>query len=85
VKLSKLVLEGIFVPHITPFMRSGELDVDALKKCVSFWLDAGVSGLSLVGATGKPHTFQGKKERESLKQSSMRSTVRFLLWQASVA
>jgi len=64
VKLSKVVLEGIFVPHITPFMRNGGLDVGALKKCVSFWLDAGVSGLVPCGSNGEaPYLSRQERRR----------------------
>jgi 4-hydroxy-tetrahydrodipicolinate synthase len=51
--MSKLVLEGMFVPCVTPFTRSGRLDVEALKSCVHFWLEAGVSGLVPCGSNGE--------------------------------
>jgi len=51
--LHKLVLDGIFVPNITPFTREGELDVKALRTCVRFWLESGVSGLVPCGSNGE--------------------------------
>lgn len=46
-------LEGIFVPHITPFTRTGELDIKALKACVRFWMEGHVSGLVPCGSNGE--------------------------------
>lgn len=50
-RMSKL--NGIFVPHITPFRRNGDLDEEALRKCVRFWLEGGVSGLVPCGSNGE--------------------------------
>jgi 4-hydroxy-tetrahydrodipicolinate synthase len=47
------ILEGIFVPHVTPFTRRGQLDLKALRECVRFWLEAGVSGLVPCGSNGE--------------------------------
>jgi 4-hydroxy-tetrahydrodipicolinate synthase len=51
--MPKLVLDGIFVPHITPFGRGGELDIRALRDCIRFWLENGVSGLVPCGSNGE--------------------------------
>ena len=51
--MSRLVLNGIFVPHITPFTSEGELDLKALRGCVRFWLESGVSGLVPCGSNGE--------------------------------
>jgi 4-hydroxy-tetrahydrodipicolinate synthase len=51
--MPKLVLDGIFVPHITPFTRRGELDLKALRTCVKFWMENGVSGLVPCGSNGE--------------------------------
>jgi 4-hydroxy-tetrahydrodipicolinate synthase len=51
--MPKLVLEGIFVPSVTPFTRSGRLDAKALRACVRFWLEGGVSGLVPCGSNGE--------------------------------
>jgi len=60
--MSRLSLDGIFVPHITPFTRGGELDVEALKECVRFWLDGGVSGLVPCGSNGEAQ-YLSRQER----------------------
>jgi 4-hydroxy-tetrahydrodipicolinate synthase len=51
--MSKPRLEGVFVPHITPFQRDGELNEDALRKCVQFWVEGGLSGLVPCGSNGE--------------------------------
>jgi 4-hydroxy-tetrahydrodipicolinate synthase len=51
--MPRLTLDGIFVPNITPFKREGELDLKALRACVKFWLESGVSGLVPCGSNGE--------------------------------
>jgi 4-hydroxy-tetrahydrodipicolinate synthase len=51
--MSKPRLEGVFVPHITPFQRDGEISEDALRKCVQFWIEGGLSGLVPCGSNGE--------------------------------
>ena len=43
----------MFVPNVTPFTRTGRLDVKALRTCAHFWLDGGVSGLVPCGSNGE--------------------------------
>jgi len=51
--MARLVLDGVFVPCITPFTRAGRLDVGGLRACVQFWLEGGVSGLVPCGSNGE--------------------------------
>lgn len=60
--MSKLVLNGIFVPNITPFTRKGNLDIEALRVCVRFWLENGISGLAPCGSNGEA-PYLTRKER----------------------
>jgi len=60
-----LVLEGVFVPHITPFTKNGRLDIEALKKCVRFWLENGVSGLVPCGSNGEA-PYLSRQERKKV-------------------
>ena len=46
-------LEGVFVPHITPFGVDGEIDLPALRELVWFWLNNGCSGLVTCGSNGE--------------------------------
>jgi 4-hydroxy-tetrahydrodipicolinate synthase len=62
--MPKLVLDGIFVPHITPFRRGGELDIKALTACIGFWLENGVSGLVPCGSNGEaPYLSRQERRR----------------------
>ncbi|MGB9714017.1 MAG: 4-hydroxy-tetrahydrodipicolinate synthase [Candidatus Bathyarchaeales archaeon] len=56
-------LEGIFVPHVTPFSRDGKLDEEALRTCVRFWLEGGVSGLMPCGSNGEA-PYLSREERK---------------------
>jgi 4-hydroxy-tetrahydrodipicolinate synthase len=51
--MPRLVLDGMFVPCVTPFTRAGRLDVGGLRTCVRFWLEGGVSGLVPCGSNGE--------------------------------
>jgi len=65
--MAKLVLDGIFVPHVTPFTRGGQLDVEALKTCVSFWLQGGVSGLVPCGSNGEAPYLSRQERKKVIK------------------
>lgn len=51
--MRKIELKGIFVPHVTPFAHDGDLDEEALRTCVRFWVNEGVSGLVPCGSNGE--------------------------------
>jgi 4-hydroxy-tetrahydrodipicolinate synthase len=63
--MSKLVLNGIFVPHVTPFTREGMLDLKALRRCARFWLENGVSGLVPCGSNGEA-PYLSREERKKV-------------------
>ena len=58
-------LHGILVPHVTPFTRQGELDEEALRTCVRFWLEGGVSGLVPCGSNGEA-PYLSREERQKV-------------------
>jgi 4-hydroxy-tetrahydrodipicolinate synthase len=60
--MPRLIINGIFVPHVTPFTGTGQLDVKALRTCVRFWLEGGVSGLLPCGSNGEA-PYLSRKER----------------------
>jgi 4-hydroxy-tetrahydrodipicolinate synthase len=51
--MPSLVLDGMFVPCVTPFTRAGRLDIGGLRACVRFWLEGGVAGLVPCGSNGE--------------------------------
>lgn len=51
--MREMRLDGIFVPHVTPFTRDGDIDEEALRTCVRFWVESKVSGLVPCGSNGE--------------------------------
>jgi len=49
----QLKLEGIFPPHITPFLKNEEIDQKSLRSLVHFWLDSGCAGLVSCASNGE--------------------------------
>jgi 4-hydroxy-tetrahydrodipicolinate synthase len=45
--------EGTYVVAVTPFDNKGELDVEALKDNIDFYIENGVHGLVVTGSTGE--------------------------------
>lgn len=63
--MSGPVLDGIFVPNVTPFTRQGDLDVEALRACIRFWVENGVSGLVPCGSNGEA-PYLSREERSKV-------------------
>src|SRR5258706_7523302 len=49
-------LAGIFVPLVTPFDASGDVDGPALRRLGESVLEAGAAGIVALGTTGEPAT-----------------------------
>jgi 4-hydroxy-tetrahydrodipicolinate synthase len=63
--MQKIRLEGMFVPNVTPFKIDGSLDEEALRTCVRFWVEGGVSGLVPCGSNGEA-PYLSREERKSV-------------------
>ncbi|MEM3566309.1 MAG: 4-hydroxy-tetrahydrodipicolinate synthase [Candidatus Bathyarchaeia archaeon] len=63
--MKKTRLEGIFVPHITPFTEKGEIDLKALRTCTRFWIENGVDGLMPCGSNGEA-PYLAREERQKI-------------------
>ncbi|RLG99228.1 4-hydroxy-tetrahydrodipicolinate synthase [Candidatus Bathyarchaeota archaeon] len=62
--MSKVSLEGIFVPHITPFNKNGEVNWKALRQLVEFWIEGRLAGLVPCGSNGEaPHLLREERRR----------------------
>ncbi|HDO41438.1 MAG TPA: 4-hydroxy-tetrahydrodipicolinate synthase [Candidatus Bathyarchaeota archaeon] len=62
--MSKISLEGIFVPHITPFDKNGEVDLNALRELVDFWIEEELAGLVPCGSNGEaPHLLREERRK----------------------
>jgi len=62
-----LKLEGIFPPHITPFLKNEEIDENSLRSLVHFWLDSGCAGLVSCASNGEG-PYMTKEERRRVLQ-----------------
>jgi 4-hydroxy-tetrahydrodipicolinate synthase len=63
--MAKLRLDGMLVPHITPFSRNGDIEEEALRTCVRFWIDGNVSGLVSCGSNGEA-PYLAREERRKV-------------------
>src|SRR5262245_34298892 len=46
---------GVFVIAVTPFTDDGGIDAASIDKAVEFYLEAGVSGMTILGRMGEAH------------------------------
>jgi 4-hydroxy-tetrahydrodipicolinate synthase len=60
-----LDLRGVWVPLITPFAVDGSVDVAAIERLCTEYLDAGVAGIVALGTTGEPATLD-ESERHAV-------------------
>jgi len=63
----QLKLEGIFPPHITPFLRNEEIDEKSLRFLVHFWLDSGCAGLVSCASNGEGPCMTREERRRVLQ------------------
>jgi 4-hydroxy-tetrahydrodipicolinate synthase len=57
-------LRGLWVPIVTPFDRSGDVDLVSLGHLAARILDDGAVGLVALGTTGEPATLTAEERRE---------------------
>jgi len=62
-----LKINGILPPHITPFNKYEEVDEQALRRLIHFWLDNGVSGLVTCGSNGEA-VYMTREERRKVAE-----------------
>ena len=63
----QLRLDGIFPPHITPFLKNEEIDEKSLPSLVHFWLDSGCAGLVSCASNGEG-PYMTREERRRVLQ-----------------
>ena len=63
----QLKLEGIFPPHITPFLKNEEIDYVALRELTHFWLDSGCTGLVSCASNGEAASLDRAERRQVLQ------------------
>jgi 4-hydroxy-tetrahydrodipicolinate synthase len=57
------LLEGVFVPVVTPFDEAGRVDVACLERLVGELLDAGAAGIVALGTTGEASALDDDERR----------------------
>lgn len=62
-----ILLEGIFVPHVTPFDEDEEINEGVLRELVGYFIDAGVRGLVTLGSNGEFPCLSFEEKLEVLK------------------
>ncbi|WP_461863028.1 4-hydroxy-tetrahydrodipicolinate synthase [Thermococcus sp.] len=56
------MLEGIFVPHVTPFDEDEEINMEILSELIQYFEDAGISGFVTLGSNGEfPYLSRAEK------------------------
>jgi 4-hydroxy-tetrahydrodipicolinate synthase len=65
--MGKIVFDGMLVPNITPFTSNGDLDEEALRTCVRFWIDGKVSGIVPCGSNGEAPYLSREERRKVIE------------------
>ena len=58
-----LDLRGVWIPLITPFAEDGAVDLGAIERLCTEYLDAGVTGIVALGTTGEPTALDESEKR----------------------
>jgi 4-hydroxy-tetrahydrodipicolinate synthase len=56
------LLEGVYVPLITPFAADGSVALDAIERLCHEYLDAGSAGIVALGTTGEASALNGDEQ-----------------------
>jgi|SRR5438874_8605880 len=67
---SALDLRGVWVPLITPFDTSGDVDIAAIERLCGEYLDAGVSGIVALGTTGEAPALDAEEKHNVIDACS---------------
>jgi 4-hydroxy-tetrahydrodipicolinate synthase len=57
------LLEGVYVPLITPFAADGSVALDAVERLSREYLDAGCAGIVALGTTGESSALEADEQR----------------------
>jgi 4-hydroxy-tetrahydrodipicolinate synthase len=57
------LLQGVYVPLITPFAADGSVAVDAIESLCNEYLDAGCAGIVALGTTGESSALDAAEQR----------------------
>ena len=57
------LLQGVYVPLITPFAADGSVALDAIESLCNEYLDAGCAGIVALGTTGETSSLESDEQR----------------------
>lgn len=63
---------GVFVVSATPFANQGELDLDSVDRLVDFYIEKGVSGITILGMMGEAQKMTPDESETFLKRALKR-------------
>jgi 4-hydroxy-tetrahydrodipicolinate synthase len=73
---SDLHLHGVWVPLITPFDKSGAVDIEAIERLCAEYLAEGVTGIVALGTTGEAPTLDSDEKRAVIDACSRACALR---------
>jgi 4-hydroxy-tetrahydrodipicolinate synthase len=62
--MTEMLLEGVYVPVVTPFDANEGVDLSTLTKVVDYCLDAGVAGIVSCGTTGEYYAMSSDERKQ---------------------
>jgi hypothetical protein len=55
--------DGVFIIAVTPFTDTGPIDEASIDRVVEFYLERGVSGITILGMMGEAHKLTSEESR----------------------
>ena len=56
---------GVYIISVTPFSENGSIDFKSVDSLVEFFLEKGVTGITILGMMGKPTNSQQMNQEDS--------------------
>lgn len=60
--------KGVYLITVTPFLDSGELDLDSTDRMVDFYLERGATGLTILGIMGEATKLTAEESRSFVRR-----------------
>src|SRR5436190_21072759 len=57
------LLQGVYVPLVTPFAANGTVALDAVERLCNEYLDAGCAGIVVLGTTGESSSLEPDEQQ----------------------
>ena len=67
--------KGVFTIAVTPFLPNGEIDWDSVDRMVDFYIEAGATGLTILGMMGEAGKLTAEESVAVVKRVTKRSSV----------